>query len=58
MVVRGDTYKDKQVTVTEDVGAKGKSQTVRTHTDIFIPAIRGLDMTPNSKTFGEVFTIK
>ena len=57
-VVRGDTYNDKQVTVTEDAGAKGQHQTVRTHTDIFIPAIRGLDMTPGSETFGEVFTIK
>lgn len=57
-VVRGDTYKDKQVTVTEDVSAKGAVQTVRTHTDIFVPAIRGLDMTPGSSTFGEVFTIK
>jgi hypothetical protein len=58
-VVRGDTYKDKQVTKTEDVGAKkGQMQTVQTHTDIFVPAIRGLDMTPDSETFGEVFTIK
>jgi len=57
-VVRGDTYKDKQVTVTEEAGAKDQIKTIRTATDIFVPAIRGLDMTPGSETFGEVFTIK
>ena len=57
-VVRGDTYKDKQVTTSEEVGAKGEIKSIRTHTDIFVPAIRGLDMTPGSKTFGDVFTIK
>jgi|SaaInlV_110m_DNA_1040235.scaffolds.fasta_scaffold05142_2 hypothetical protein len=57
-VVRGDTYKDKQVSTTEETGAKGQLKTVRTHTDIFVPAIRGLDMTPGSNTFGDVFTIK
>ena len=57
-VVRGDTYKDKQVTTTEEAGEKGQVQMVRTSTDIFVPAIRALDMTTGSKTFGEVFTIK
>ncbi len=57
-VVRGDTYKDKQVFTTEEKGPKNTVQTIRTHTDIFVPAIRGLDMTPGSETFGEVFTIK
>lgn len=57
-VVRGDTYKDKKVTTTNELDGKGKSTTVRTHTDIFVPAIRGLDMTPGSITFGDVFTIK
>jgi hypothetical protein len=57
-VVRGDTYKDKQVTTSTEPGAKGQAITVRTHTDIFVPAIRGLDMTPGSKTLGEVFTIR
>jgi hypothetical protein len=57
-VVRGDTYKDKQVSKSEEAGAKGQIKTVRTHTDIFVPAIRGLDMTPNSETFGDVFTIR
>lgn len=57
-VVRGNTYKDKQVTTTEEAGPKGQLQVVRTHTDIFVPAIRGLDMTTDSPTFGEVFIIK
>ena len=57
-VLRGDTYKDKQVTINKEAGAKGQVKTVRTATDIFVPAIRGLDMTPGSETFGEVFTIK
>ena len=50
--------KDKRITTTEEVLPKGNAQTVRTHTDIFVPAIRGLDMTPGSETLGEVFTIK
>lgn len=63
-VVRGDTYKDKQVSTTQETssaketGFKESTQTIRTHTDIFVPAIRGLDMTPGSETFGDVFTIK
>ena len=57
-VVRGNTYKDKRVTTTHEPGDKGKTVTVRTHLDIFVPAIRGLDMTPGSTTFGEVFTIR
>ncbi len=57
-VVRGDTYKDKQITVAEEAGERGKVATVRTHTDVFVPAIRGLDMTAGSPTFGDVFTIK
>ncbi len=57
-VVRGDTYKDKRITASNELDGKGKPTTVRTHTDIFVPAIRGLDMTPGSDTFGEVFTIK
>ena len=57
-VVRGDTYKDKIVTTSQEAKPKGGVSTVRTHTDIFVPAIRGLDMTPGSDTYGEVFTIK
>jgi len=57
-VIRGDTYKDKKVTTTREPAGKGKTAVVRTHTDVFIPAIRALDMTPGSASFGEVFTIK
>jgi hypothetical protein len=47
-----------KVTTTNELDGKGKPATVRTHTDIFVPAIRGLDMTPGSDSFGDVFTIK
>lgn len=57
-VVRGDTYKDKKITRSTESNAKGEAVAVRTHTDVFVPAIRGLDMTPGSETYGEVFTIK
>lgn len=57
-VVRGDTYKSKQVKTTQQDDGNGRGREVRTATDIFVPAIRGLDMTPGSKTFGEVYTIK
>ena len=57
-IVRGDTYKDKQVNVKEELDSKGNLNTTRVHTDIFVPAIRALDMTPGSQTFGDVFTIK
>jgi hypothetical protein len=56
-IVRGDTYKDKQVSKTEEFN-EGDVKTTRIHTDVFVPAIRALDMTAGSDTFGEVFTIK
>ncbi len=58
LVVRGDTYKDKRVTTTTEPGPRNTTSTTITKTDIFVPAIRAVDMTPGSLDFGEVFVIK
>ncbi len=57
-VVRGDTFKDKRISNEEQAGPKGQKETIRIHTDVFVPSIKALDMTPGSETFGEVITIK
>jgi len=58
LVVRGDTYKDKRVTTTTEPGPRNTQSTTTTKTDIFVPAIRAVDMTPGSPDFGAVFVIK
>ena len=58
LVVRGDTYKvkDRKNTFTED--DDGNITETVTLTDRFIPAISAWDMTPDSKTFGQLIAIR
>ncbi len=56
-VVRGNTYKSKRESVVASSDGN-RSEKVTTRKDIFVPAIRGLDMTPGSESFGDVFVIK
>ncbi len=56
-IVRGDTYKGKKFTATERRG-EHHVEKITTAKDVFIPSIRGLDITPNSENYGEVFVIK
>lgn len=58
MLVKGDTHKDKSLKVSYEPQEDGTSREVRTYTDKFVPVIRGIDMTPNSNTYGEMFVVK
>lgn len=57
-VIKGDTYKDRTTKVSSRANDDGEVTEVRIVTDCFIPAIRALDFTPNSATFGEAFVIR
>lgn len=57
-VVKGDTFKKKEVTTTFEESASGGITEIRTATDVFVPAIRALDFTPGSSTFGKALVIQ
>jgi len=56
--IKGDTYKDKVVTVETEVRDAGTVSETRIHTDRFVPVIRALDFTPGSPSFGQPITIQ
>ena len=56
-VIKG-IYKDRTSKVSSRANDDGEVTEVRTLTDCFIPAIRALDFTPNSDTFGKAFIIR
>lgn len=58
LLVKGNTFKDKRSTVERQVKESGEVVEIQTHTDIFVPTIKAIDLTKNSATFGEVITIK
>ncbi|HVV67977.1 MAG TPA: DUF6094 domain-containing protein [Gammaproteobacteria bacterium] len=57
-LIRGSTYKTQTETFNYEVDEEGKETEVRTRLDRFIPALRALDMTPESRTFGRLLTIR
>jgi tRNA1(Val) A37 N6-methylase TrmN6 len=57
-VIKGDTFKDKKQTVQREAQADSAIRETRVSLDVFIPQIKAIDMTPESPTFGEIFTIK
>lgn len=57
-VIKGDTYKDRIRESKTTVDDDGNVKETRTVTDKFVPAIRALDITPNSPTLGEAFVIQ
>lgn len=57
-VIKGDTYKRKDVTVTFEEAGNGDRREIRTATDVFVAVIRALDFTPGSPTFGEALIIQ
>ena len=56
-VIKGDTYKRKRVTTESIDNGEGRFTETVTHTDIFVPVIRALDMTPDSPHFGKAVEI-
>lgn len=57
-VVKGDTFKRKDVKTTYEESSNGGYTEVRTATDVFKPVIRALDFTPGSETFGQALVIR
>lgn len=57
-VIKGDTFKEKEVTTSYEETSRGERREIRTATDVFVPVIRALDFTPGSPTFGQALVIK
>ncbi len=57
LLIKGDTYKDKQRSSQTEFGENGEVTETTILTDRFVPAIRALDFTAGSETYGKVFTI-
>lgn len=57
MLIKGDTFKEKEVAVTHEVDEKGNVRETRTLTDKFVPVIKAIDLTPGDD-LGRVVTIR
>ena len=57
-VIKGDTFKKKNVVTTFEALPSGRQREIRTATDVFVPVIRALDFTPDSPSFGEALVIR
>ncbi len=57
LLIKGDTFKEKETTVEHTERADGSLVETRILTDKFVPVIRGIDFTPGP-TFGEIVTIR
>jgi len=57
-IIRGDTYKETNLTKHYEEDDEGNFTEVTIHLDKFVPVIRAVDMTPKSQTFGEILTIR
>lgn len=57
-VIKGDTYKRKKKSTTFEELASGAVTEIRTETDEFVAAIRALDFTPGSETFGKALIVE
>lgn len=57
LLIKGDTFKDKSVSINRTEDEKGGVEEVRVATDKFVPVIRGIDFTPGAN-FGEIVTIR
>ena len=54
LLIKGSTYKRKHSTIDDT----DPESTVMTNIDIFVPIIKGIDVTPGSADFGEVIVIQ
>lgn len=57
LVVKGDTYKSKEVKTNFEYDENGNETVTKTSTDKFVPLIRALDFTPGP-SFGRTISIK
>ena len=58
LLIKGDTYKIKKSTTTQQFDDDGNPREIRTAIDAFVPAITGIDVTPGSDAFGTIVTIQ
>ncbi|MEQ1601293.1 MAG: DUF6094 domain-containing protein [Methylophilaceae bacterium] len=57
LLIKGDTFKQRDLAVTYDQNADGTASEIRTFTDKFVPAITGIDFTPGA-SYGDVVKIR
>jgi len=57
-VIKGDTFKQKKVSIQQEERSNGEYCEVRTALDVFVPTIKALDFTVGSPQFGQIITIK
>jgi hypothetical protein len=57
LLIKGDTFKQRDLAVTFDQSADGTASEIRTFTDKFVPAITGIDFTPGA-SYGDVVNIR
>lgn len=57
LLIKGDTFKERNLVVTHEERSDGSLSEVRTFTDKFVPVITGLDFT-TGPTFGSVVIVK
>jgi hypothetical protein len=57
LLIKGDTFKEKETTVERMARADGSVAETRILTDTFVPVIRGIDFTPG-ENLGAVVTIR
>lgn len=57
-LIKGSTHKEKRTEERIHENIDGSQTEERIDTDVFVPVIRALDFTPNSKTFGDVLMIR
>jgi tRNA1(Val) A37 N6-methylase TrmN6 len=57
-VIKGDTFKQKKLSIQREEQSNGECCEVRTALDVFVPTIKALDFTPGSPRFGQIITIK
>jgi Uncharacterised methyltransferase family (DUF6094) len=57
LLIKGDTFKSKKVTVEHAEGGDGELRETRISTDTFVPTIRAIDFTPG-EGYGQLLTIR
>ncbi len=57
LLIKGDTFKEKELSVERHERSDGSLSETRILTDKFVPVIRGIDFTPGPQ-FGSIVTIR
>ena len=57
LLIKGDTFKQRYLTVTHETSDSGTVSETRTFTDKFVPAITGIEFTPGEH-YGRIVSIR